>query len=198
MKKRLSFHLRAFVLSMLLAAGLEPIPVMAEMMPLVNNPLPAMLKKVVPGVVNISTTTRIRMDENPLFRDPFFRQFFDIPNMPIEREQQSLGSGVIIDAAKGYVITNNHVIDKADKITVTLQDGHNLDATLIGSDPTTDIALIRIKGIVQTIVVDIGAPCAARAGQNSRASRRRPVRSRFRDGRAGQRGGLPGPIRRVI
>lgn len=146
MKTRMSFHFRAIVLLMLLAAGLEPIPVMAEMMPLVNNPLPAMLKKVVPGVVNISTTTRIRMDENPLFRDPFFRQFFDIPNMPIEREQQSLGSGVIIDAAKGYVITNNHVIDKADKITVTLQDGHNLDATLIGSDPTTDIALIRIKG----------------------------------------------------
>ncbi|MGR9037460.1 MAG: Do family serine endopeptidase, partial [Gammaproteobacteria bacterium] len=98
-----------------------------------------------PGVVNISTRTRIRYEENPLFRDPFFRQFFDIPNMPLEREQQSLGSGVIIDAGKGYIITNNHVIDKADKITVTLQDGQNFEAKLIGSDSNTDIALIQIK-----------------------------------------------------
>jgi Do/DeqQ family serine protease len=112
---------------------------------LANNPLPEMLKKVVPGVVNISTRTRIRFEENPLFRDPFFRQFFDIPNMPVEREQQSLGSGVIIDAGKGYIITNNHVIDKADKITVTLLDGQNVEAKLVGSDPTTDIALIRIN-----------------------------------------------------
>jgi Do/DeqQ family serine protease len=147
MKTRISLYFRAIVLLMLLTAGLAPIPVMAEILPFTGNPLPEMLKKVVPGVVNISTTTRIRMDENPLFRDPFFRQFFDIPNnMPLEREQQSLGSGVIIDAAKGYVITNNHVIDKADKITVTLQDGHNMDASLVGTDPTTDIALIRIKG----------------------------------------------------
>ena len=115
-------------------------------LPMANNPLPAMLKKVVPGVVNISTRTRIRFEENPLLRDPFFRRFFDIPNMPMEREQQSLGSGVIIDAAKGYIITNNHVIDKADKITVTLQDGRNLEAKLIGSDPTTDIALVQIPG----------------------------------------------------
>ena len=104
-----------------------------------------MLKKVVPGVVNISTKTRIRYEENPLFRDPFFRQFFDVPNMPLEREQQSLGSGVIIDAGKGYIITNNHVIDKADVITVTLHDGRNLDAKLVGSDPTTDVALIQVK-----------------------------------------------------
>jgi serine protease Do/serine protease DegQ len=113
--------------------------------PLANNPLPEMLKKVVPGVVNISTRTRIRFEENPLFRDPFFRQFFDIPNMPLEQEQQSLGSGVIIDAGKGYVITNNHVINKADKITVTLQDGQSFEAALVGSDQNTDIALIRIK-----------------------------------------------------
>ncbi|MGZ8215532.1 MAG: Do family serine endopeptidase [Methylosarcina sp.] len=147
MKTRISLCFSAILLLFLLTmAGLGPIPARADVLPFINNPLPEMLKKVVPGVVNISTTTRIRIDENPLFRDPFFRQFFDIPNMPMEREQQSLGSGVIIDAAKGYVITNNHVIDKADKITVTLQDGHNLEATLVGSDPTTDIALIRIKG----------------------------------------------------
>jgi len=136
------FH--AMILIISLSSGLLPLNARA-VMPLVNNPLPEMLKKVVPGVVNISTKTRIRYEENPLFRDPFFRQFFDIPNMPLEQEQQSLGSGVIIDAAKGYVITNHHVINKADTITVTLLDGQNVEAKLVGSDKNTDIALIRIK-----------------------------------------------------
>jgi Do/DeqQ family serine protease len=117
-----------------------------SVLPILNNPLPEMLKRVVPGVVNISTRTRIRYEDNPMFRDPFFRQFFDIPpNMPMEREQQSLGSGVVVDAKNGYVVTNNHVINKADKITVTLQDGQSFDAKLVGSDENTDIALIRIK-----------------------------------------------------
>ncbi|MGR9085760.1 MAG: Do family serine endopeptidase [Gammaproteobacteria bacterium] len=144
MKTTLFGFFRTMVLLTMFTA-LFPAAHAAAYPPSMNNPLPEMLKKVVPGVVNISTRTRIRYEENPLFRDPFFRQFFDIPNMPMEREQQSLGSGVIIDAGKGYVITNNHVIDKADKITVTLQDGQNLEAKLIGSDPTTDIALIQIK-----------------------------------------------------
>jgi Do/DeqQ family serine protease len=144
MKTKTIRFFQAMVLLPMFAIGL-PRAEAAAVLPLANNPLPEMLKKVVPGVVNISTRTRIRFEENPLFRDPFFRQFFDIPNMPLEREQQSLGSGVIIDAGKGYILTNNHVIDKADKITVTLQDGQNVDAKLVGSDPTTDIALIRIK-----------------------------------------------------
>jgi len=144
MKAKISRFFHALTLLPILAIGVPPAEA-AAILPLANNPLPEMLKKVVPGVVNISTRTRIRFDENPLFRDPFFRQFFDIPNMPMEREQQSLGSGVIIDAGKGYIITNHHVIDKADKITVTLQDGQNLEAKLVGSDPTTDIALIQIK-----------------------------------------------------
>lgn len=144
MNTKINRFFRAMVLLPMLALGLPSLHA-AAFLPLANNPLPEMLKKVVPGVVNISTRTRIRFEENPLFRDPFFRQFFDIPNMPVEREQQSLGSGVIIDAGKGYIITNNHVIDKADKITVTLLDGQNVEAKLVGSDPTTDIALIRIN-----------------------------------------------------
>ncbi|MGR8941189.1 MAG: Do family serine endopeptidase [Gammaproteobacteria bacterium] len=139
-----SFYLAMMLLS-ILSMGMPPVHAGAYL-PMANNPLPEMLKKVVPGVVNISTRTRIRYEENPLLRDPFFRRFFDIPNMPLERESQSLGSGVIIDAGKGYIITNNHVIDKADKITVTLQDGRNLDAKLVGSDPTTDVALIQVPG----------------------------------------------------
>lgn len=113
--------------------------------PLENNPLPRMLERVMPGVVNISTRTRIRYEENPLLRDPFFRHFFDIPSMPREREQQSLGSGVVIDAQNGLIVTNHHVIAKADQITVTLYDRRSFDATVVGADPDTDIALIKIK-----------------------------------------------------
>ena len=107
--------------------------------------LAPMLEKVTPGVVNISTRTRIRMQENPLLSDPFFRRFFDIPDMPRERESQSLGSGVIVDAAKGLILTNNHVVGKADEITVTLRDGRSFRAERIGTDPEADVAVIRIQ-----------------------------------------------------
>ncbi len=114
-------------------------------MPIGDNPLPNMLEGVMPAVVNISTRTRIRYEENPLLRDPFFRHFFDVPSMPREREQQSLGSGVIVDTETGYIITNYHVIGKADQITVTLYDRRSFDASVVGSDPDTDIALIKIN-----------------------------------------------------
>jgi Do/DeqQ family serine protease len=76
--------------------------------------------------------------------DPFFRRFFNVPNQPRERISQSLGSGVIVDAKKGYVLTNNHVIAGADEIFVGLKDGRSLEAKLIGTDPDTDLAVIQI------------------------------------------------------
>jgi len=102
--------------------------------------LAPMLEKVMPAVVNISSTTHIR--ENALAADPFFRYFFDVPDKP--QQGQSLGSGVIIDANKGYVLTNYHVISKADEITVTLQDGRKFSAEIVGSDPETDVTLLKI------------------------------------------------------
>ncbi|MBS0557778.1 MAG: Do family serine endopeptidase [Proteobacteria bacterium] len=111
-----------------------------------GQPLPSlapMLAKVMPAVVNINSKTRVRV-RNPLMEDPFFRQFFGMPDMPRERIEQSLGSGVIIDAGKGYVLTNNHVIAGADDIAVTLHDGRTLKAQVVGTDPDTDIAVIRI------------------------------------------------------
>jgi serine protease Do/serine protease DegQ len=107
--------------------------------------LAPMLKKAMPAVVNISTKSKIEVEENPLLRDPFFRHFFDIPNAPRQRETSSLGSGVIVDARNGYIITNNHVIDKADQIMVTLQDGRQLNAKLVGTDPESDIAVIKVE-----------------------------------------------------
>ena len=112
-----------------------------------GQPMPTlapMLEMATPAVLNIATRGHVAMQENPLLSDPFFRRFFNIPNQPHERQTQSLGSGVIIDAARGYVLTNNHVIDKADEITVTLRDGRHFNAKLIGTDPESDIAVIQI------------------------------------------------------
>jgi len=107
--------------------------------------LAPMLEKALPGVVNISTTGTVRMQQNPLFRDPFFRRFFDLPPQQRERKRQSLGSGVIFDAVKGLVVTNAHVIDKADEINVKLDDGRVLQAELVGADPESDVAVVRIE-----------------------------------------------------
>jgi serine protease DegQ len=111
-----------------------------------NQPLPSLapvLREVTPSVVNVYTQTRVRV-RSPLLSDPFFRRFFNIPDRPRERVSQSLGSGVIVDAEKGYVLTNNHVIEGADDIAVTLKDGRSLDATLIGTDPDSDLAVVQI------------------------------------------------------
>jgi Do/DeqQ family serine protease len=93
-------------------------------------------------VVNISSSSRSRVS-SPLFNDPFFRHFFDLPDVK-EKKEQSRGSGVIINARAGYVLTNNHVVEKATEITVTLRDGRKYTAKLIGADPETDIALLKI------------------------------------------------------
>ncbi len=105
--------------------------------PLVND--------VTPAVVNISVVTRAPMENNPLFRDPFFRRFFGIPEQQQQREQAA-GSGVIVDAARGYVITNNHVIKDAERMIVTLKDRRQFTAKLVGTDPGTDIAVLQIEG----------------------------------------------------
>lgn len=106
--------------------------------------LAPMLEKITPAVVNISTEGRVKVRQNPLFADPFFQRFFQMPNQPLERKTQSLGSGVIVDANRGLVMTNNHVIANAVQITVTLRDGRQLEAELVGSDPETDVAVIKI------------------------------------------------------
>ncbi|HEY5138475.1 MAG TPA: serine endoprotease DegQ, partial [Methylococcales bacterium] len=84
-----------------------------------GQPVPSlapMLERAMPAVVNISTSTHIQVSENPLMQDPFFREFFNVPEQLQRQQKNSLGSGVIIDSSQGLVLTNNHVIDKADKI----------------------------------------------------------------------------------
>jgi serine protease Do len=103
-----------------------------------------------PSVVNISTTRMIKSREEApfdLFDDPFFRRFFGDqfphPNVPKEHKEQSLGSGVIV-SDDGYIVTNNHVIEKAQEIKVLLSNKKDYTAKLIGADPKTDIAVIKI------------------------------------------------------
>ena len=111
--------------------------------------LAPVLEKTTPSVVNIAVESHQPARDNPLMMDPFFRRFFDFDlprRQPLpERKTMAAGSGVIIDADKGYVLTNHHVAKNADKIRVTLKDGRTFKAKLIGSDPGTDIALLQIK-----------------------------------------------------
>ena len=107
--------------------------------------LAPMLEKTVPGVVNVFTRTRVAVRQSPLLSDPFFRRFFNVPDQPRERLEQSLGSGVVVDAKQGYILTNHHVIEGADEISVNLSSGHTIKATLVGSDPETDIAVLKVE-----------------------------------------------------
>ncbi len=108
-----------------------------------GTPLPSlapMLARVTPAVVSVHSQQRVRV--SPFGGDPVFRRLF--PELSQERINESLGSGVIVDAARGLVLTNHHVIDGADDVSVTLADGRTLKASFVGSDPDTDIALLRI------------------------------------------------------
>jgi len=105
--------------------------------------LAPVLERVTPSVVNVYTQTRVRV-RSPLLDDPFFRRFFNVPDQARERVSQSLGSGVIVDAGRGFILTNNHVIAGADDISITLSDGRSFDAEVIGTDPATDLAMVRI------------------------------------------------------
>ncbi len=106
--------------------------------------LAPMLKQVTPAVVNITTQGRV-IERSPLFDDPIFQRFFNIPDRQRERRTQGLGSGVIIDSKEGYILTNNHVIKDADIIIIRLQDGRQIKAKLIGTDPDTDVAVLQIE-----------------------------------------------------
>lgn len=110
--------------------------------------LAPLLKKTVPAVVHIETQATVASRRAPF---PFPFPFYDLPQAPQEKQQSGAGSGVILDAKKGLIVTNNHVVQKADNITVTLDDGRSYDAKVIGKDPDTDIALLEIsaEGLVQ-------------------------------------------------
>ncbi|UTW05393.1 Do family serine endopeptidase [Amphritea atlantica] len=130
-----------------------------------EGPLPSlapMLEKINPAVVNIATYSTKINRYNPLLNDPFFRRFFNIPDEQFqqyqqpERKQQSAGSGVILNAADGIVVTNYHVIKGSDEVQVSLIDGRSFAAEIVGSDPELDIATLKIRadGLSEIKVAD--------------------------------------------
>ncbi|WP_448566466.1 DegQ family serine endoprotease [Thalassotalea ganghwensis] len=140
----LSFIL-AFMVSPIAHASLPNVDAQGKPFP----SLAPMLKQVNPAVVNIATYSEQKYSQNPLLNDPFFRHFFNVPerrkqdSLPKKRKQ-SAGSGVIVNAKEGTIITNYHVIKQADEIRVSLIDGRSYQAELVGSDPDLDIAVLSI------------------------------------------------------
>jgi len=138
-------RLRAALLAAMLVAS-SGAPALAQLPAAVGGqPLPSlapMLAGVTPAVVNIAVVARVP-EENPLLADPFFRRFFDLPDRP-PRGEQAAGSGVIVDAARGLVVTNHHVVKDAQEIFVGLKDRRVLKAEVVGTDPGTDIAVLRV------------------------------------------------------
>ena len=128
----------------LVAAGVS-IPATSAVGQLFGNPefptLAPLIDEVGPAVVNISVNGSVAT-RNPLSQDPFFRRFLP-PNE--RREFESTGSGVIVDAVEGYILTNHHVVENATEITVTLIDNRSLTASVVGSDAGSDIAVLRVE-----------------------------------------------------
>ncbi len=104
------------------------------------------LEPIVPAVVNVAVEFRAPTQQSPLARDPMFRRFFGLPENRPERRGVSAGSGVIVDGDRGLVLTNHHVIESAERVLVTLRDRRRFTAEVVGSDPQTDIAVLRIDG----------------------------------------------------
>jgi serine protease Do len=115
-----------------------------------GNPIVKIVKECSPAVVNIDTETMVTRRAHPFADDPFFREFFgrEFDNYRRSVPMRGKGSGLIVDGNEGYILTNNHVVGDADKITVTLMDGRTLDADLIGKDPTFDLAVIKVTVIL--------------------------------------------------
>jgi serine protease Do len=134
-----------------------------------NEGFSAVVEPLLPAVVNISTSKVVKSSQrgdNPLFNDPFFRQFFGNPfgqdDQPREQREHSLGSGVIVNP-DGYILTNNHVVDGASEVQVTLSDKRQLKAKVVGTDPRTDIAVLKIPAS-NLATVTLGDSSKAKVG----------------------------------
>ncbi len=133
-----------------------------------DESLPDVIERVVPAVVNISSKRIVKTNPSPYMSDPAFRQFFEryfrgYNNIPQERVQRNLGSGVIVKS-EGYILTSNHLVSEAEEIEVILPDKRKFDAEIVGTDPRSDIAVIKIKGENLPAIV-IGDSDALRLGE---------------------------------
>ena len=133
--------------ALVLACAIVALPASLSLAQLARTPelptLAPLIEAVSPAVVNISVRGSREVD-SPLANDPFFRRFFPPDGQQQRREFRSAGSGVIVDAEQGYILTNHHVVEDADEITITLIDDRSLDAEVVGSDAGSDIAVLRV------------------------------------------------------
>jgi serine protease Do len=116
--------------------------------------LAPLVRQVTPSVVNISVRGRVK-DDNPLYRDPVYRELFELPRQ-MERELQAVGSGAVVDAERGYVLTANHVVAQASTVQVTMKDGRRFVAKLVGRDPGTDLAVLRLQSAQALTAIPMG------------------------------------------
>lgn len=131
-----------------------------------HRSLPDLIEETSPAVVRIAIRGKMKSQPNPFFDDPFFERFFGQPQMPREREFGGGGSGVIVDGELGYIITNAHVIDRADEIKVFTKDGDEYDAEVLGSDKGTDIALLKISSDGMMPEIELGESDSVRVGDS--------------------------------
>jgi len=153
----------SLVVLFLLLGGCEQAPLRSDA-PAVASALPypaadggypslaPLLTQITPAVVNVSVVSEVRLDDHPFLRDPDFRRFLEKFNLPLpdpseSRELTSVGSGVVIDAAAGLVLTNAHLLEGASAITVTMKDRRSYRARLLGTDAGSDIAVLRIPPV---------------------------------------------------
>ena len=142
-----------FILSMLLLPVLPGVALAHITTDMPDNGVPTlapMVESARPAVVNIASTGHVDIQKHPLLNDPFFKRFFEgYGDLPQRKETKSLGSGVVIDADKGYIVTNHHVVEDADEIAITMHNGHHFKARVVGSDPEADVAVLQadIEGL---------------------------------------------------
>ncbi len=114
--------------------------------------LAPLMRRVTPAVVSVSVESEITLEDHPFLRDPDFRRFMERFGMPLPEEggpqtRRSVGSGLIVDPKRGYVLTNQHLLEDARDITVTLKDQRSYRAQRVGSDPRTDVAVLKIRPV---------------------------------------------------
>ncbi len=154
---------RSLLMAVLLVMAVGLTAPAAPAAPLLELDTADVAEMAMPAVVNINTDKMVDPADNPLMNDPMFRRFFDIPEHR-ERRERSLGSGVVI-SADGFIVTNNHVVEDADVINVTFNSRETYEAELIGTDPQTDVALIKIEPGRELPYVEFGDSDALRIGE---------------------------------
>ena len=162
MHKKLKFFLASLIIasSTLLAEEMEIKEVTLSQF----SSLADLVEITSPSVVRIAIKGTMRSQPNPFFDDPFFERFFGQPQMPREREFGGGGSGVIVDVDRGYIVTNHHVVERADEIKVFTKDGDEYLAEIVGSDKGTDIAVLKIEPSEDLVAIDLGDSSSLRVG----------------------------------